>query len=130
MLQIKVMSSAEQLLSLAATASLSPQRSAALQSLMLSRMSANLKRVYQQVQANASVQGATTRVDAALLRQFVKDATLLSNHLLAVVNSNIECEQVGSLFKSEKDQAKFCTMLRNKDQQQKCQIVEGKCKSM
>ena len=124
------MSSAEQLLSLAATASLSPQRSAALQSLMLSRMSANLNRVYQQVQANASVQGATTQVDAALLRQFVKDATLLSNHLLAVVNSDIKCEQVGSLFKSEKDQAKFCSMLRTKDQQQKCQIVEGKCKSI
>lgn len=124
------MSSAEQLLSLAANASLSAQTSPALRTLLLSRMNTNLGRVYQQVQANASARGTTTQVDAALLRQFVKDAALLSDHLLAVVNSDIKCEQVGSLFKSKKEQVKFCSMLRDKDQQQKCQVVNGKCKSM
>lgn len=65
-------------------------------------------------------------VNPDMIRSLVADATMLQDHLLAIVNANIDCRRVDDLFENAKDKEKFCKMLR-KNGKAKCDVVDGKC---
>lgn len=95
-----------------------------LQQALLGRMGALLQQAQGQL---SQKKGENMMVDVDVLREFVKNASLLTNHLMAIQQSNIECKQVHELFAEQADMNKMCNILVTSDKQRKCKVVSDKC---
>lgn len=95
-----------------------------LQQALVARMGALLQQAQGQLQQG---KGLNMKVDVDVLREFVKNASLLTNHLMAIQQSNIECKQVQELFEDQANANQLCNILVTSDKQRKCKVVRDKC---
>lgn len=96
----------------------------ALQQLLLSRMGTLLQQAQGQLQQG---RGLNMMVDVDMMREFVRNASVLANHLMAIQQSHIECKQVNELFAEQADADQMCNILVTGDRQRKCKVVSNKC---
>lgn len=96
----------------------------ALQQALLKQMGMSLQLAQKQLQQG---KGLNMKVDVDVMRAFVRNAALLTNHLINIQQSNIECKQVHELFAEQKDVNKMCNILVTGDKKQKCKVVSDKC---
>lgn len=103
---------------------MSASASPALQQALLTRMGLLLQKVQGQVKQG---KGVNMMVDVDALREFVKNASLLANHLMAVQQANIECKDVSALFAEQASRNQMCNILVTSDKQRKCKAVNDNC---